>query len=58
MALADNNRVCCAALIQAGAAKSLQTVLDQTKSALDVKAATLKALWTISGGELGNLFKN
>ena len=27
--LAQNNRVCCNALIQAGAAKSLQTVLDQ-----------------------------
>ena len=30
--LAQNNRVCCNALIQAGAAKSLQTVLDQGRN--------------------------
>ena len=51
--LARDNRMCCAALIEHGAAKTLQTVLYQTKSAIDVKAATLRALWTISGGELG-----
>ena len=51
--LAKDNRICCAALIEHGAAKTLQTVLDQTKSAIDIKAATLRALWTISGGELG-----
>ena len=51
--LARDNRICCAALVEHGAAKTLQTVLDQTKSAIDVKAATLRALWTISGGELG-----
>ncbi|CBY40053.1 unnamed protein product [Oikopleura dioica] len=51
--VSENNRVCSTALINLGAARNLQIVLDQTKSQLDVKASTLEALWTLSGGELG-----
>ena len=43
--LAHGHRDCCSALINAGAARTLQTVLDQTKSQIDIKAETLSTLW-------------